>query len=864
MSSSYTAYKKDTAILLQWLSDTAKSCGFVSQPPTQNEPPKPSQRLKGKERKKAKEVLGSKNPIQGAAHCEKRKISIKEFLSQAKAVTKSRNPRVVVPESIIKAGLRAVNARRRCGEWFEQHSAHSETSNQEHQFFVKLLEEVITILSVNFEPSISTVTGLGDSVKDNSRSSTANLTEKSKQTLENLFSVLDLEEPKIALETSSEILPEKRAKADGKVSQTAVPPVNFEIEDEKEFAEENARFAAYCLYNDLWNFREYLGAIWSTYVVSETDLATVSVLTNTAFDLARRAEEDFRTVFPDLKSADEVIRLILDPASPKALEKDTIPLQEWVYQKPYHILSSFRGTLASGLVAATQKGHLQDYDSSAHWFDISEAARDYEDRTLLQNLLPEFWLLKLWNAPLPAQDELTRGLRDFADTKEIPVWLTFAIQVFLDVHHMTRNDMVEDTPRALHNLRELAMDVRESLVDYEDYTESHSYLPAWESANPNLVSDFRSDIEMFALGDFFLYMKREYGGWLDVSSPMEEFHLLKRHPMFCGTLSFYIILNLHHVGVALAEGWGIMSVAHFYNTMRQQKEVPIKVWRDMELMIAFQTEEHVFLGEAPKMMKDCFKKMCLMTGLSATAFVKTRRKATPSVSKRGPRGLRDASPLVEFLNGSYLGGTSLDYATRNIEELLNLQSEKPQTSSSKHNRQLASSNRLSPEDFLETLHDALNSELPALLFNYIQLTLSARILINDLTHRLDHELQALLYDGYIEKSGSDLCFDIVSIVADLCTPFVTYARWTEGQRTVIEETSKVLNELIDEIGNQVCAQSIGFLVDADTKKATDAAHLHFETHSTIWAGIARQVQEDENEDRDEDEDEDEDQGRGDD
>ena len=122
--------------------------------------------------------------------------------------------------------------------WFEKHSAHSETNSQEHQFFVELLMEVITILSANYNPPILKSVDTRDSGNGSSRSSIGVMTGKGKQTLENLFLVLDLEEPEVAPDVKSEDQSKKLVRADDQSGPTTKPIVIFEIENEKEFAEE--------------------------------------------------------------------------------------------------------------------------------------------------------------------------------------------------------------------------------------------------------------------------------------------------------------------------------------------------------------------------------------------------------------------------------------------------------------------------------------------------------------------------------------------------------------------------------------------------------------------------------------------------
>ena len=53
LSSSYDAYKKDTGILLEWLSQASAKCGYVAEASAKT----PSKRLKGKQRAKAKAAV---------------------------------------------------------------------------------------------------------------------------------------------------------------------------------------------------------------------------------------------------------------------------------------------------------------------------------------------------------------------------------------------------------------------------------------------------------------------------------------------------------------------------------------------------------------------------------------------------------------------------------------------------------------------------------------------------------------------------------------------------------------------------------------------------------------------------------------
>jgi hypothetical protein len=45
-----------------------------------------------------------------------------------------------------------------------------------------------------------------------------------------------------------------------------------------------------------------------------------------------------------------------------------------------------------------------------------------------------------------AEDELIRGVREMAPSKRVPLWLTFAVQNFLDVQHV----MGSQSPRGIN------------------------------------------------------------------------------------------------------------------------------------------------------------------------------------------------------------------------------------------------------------------------------------------------------------------------------------------------------------------------------------------------------------------------------
>ena len=63
-------------------------------------------------------------------------------------------------------------------------------------------------------------------------------------------------------------------------------------------------------------------------------------------------------------------------------------------------------------------------------------------------------------------------------------------------------------------------------------------------------------------------------------------------------MDFKVIMHIMGLGLGSA-GNMVTSCAHLYNAARQY-ELLDRSWIDMEDMIAFQSEQHIFIGDRPK------------------------------------------------------------------------------------------------------------------------------------------------------------------------------------------------------------------------------------------------------------------------
>ena len=107
------------------------------------------------------------------------------------------------------------------------------------------------------------------------------------------------------------------------------------------------------------------------------------------------------------------------------------------------MLDDFCDILKPGEVPMMKRGHFGVYNPLANRSRMNSVQKHQEDLILLLEVLPEFSFVAKGKINLFATDELTRGLMNMVKSKEIPVWLTFATTIFLDIHHILR-DRVED------------------------------------------------------------------------------------------------------------------------------------------------------------------------------------------------------------------------------------------------------------------------------------------------------------------------------------------------------------------------------------------------------------------------------------
>lgn len=409
----YKHYKADTEKVLEWLARTAHSCGFELEIPSTRSP----RRLKGKARIDARKAR--KNPSAIV-------ISVNQLTEMAETIS-SRAPPIPIPQVILNMLRNAIGLRKRCAEWFKQtvKDKDQHAVNVGHRHFIEVLETVLRYLEANETPHAPNAVPL----TANERSLNITAEKDALGDTQNMFSTLSIDEED--LEASME--PQMLMPPSKSIDQ---PTASGDLKYEYTHTDEEVYFALFCFFDDLAAWREYLSDLWTRYKNGSVDLITASVTTNTAFELVQRAEKDLISTFQKLDNYEKISGLLYglmcylrneDPEhrefSDDVVNFNMLDIAEFVYLPVYSTLVSFCDVIQGGHAPVYKPGYFGHYDPDCDRDQLNVRQQLQEDRIILLEILPEFFVLSKTNDVLLSADELTHGIRDMCKTKNIPLWV---------------------------------------------------------------------------------------------------------------------------------------------------------------------------------------------------------------------------------------------------------------------------------------------------------------------------------------------------------------------------------------------------------------------------------------------------------
>lgn len=499
-------------------------------------------------------------------------------------------------------------------------------------------------------------------------------------------------------------------------------------------------FHLFCLLEDLSHLRKYVSQSVQEYVAGKIDLANVAVVADNAISLATQLIDEVTATWPQHREPGNIQRLVYiaaccsraesvwsRPDPTLAYNSNMEDIAAWCYLPATSVLISCTDILERSV---SEREHRGTYGPSACRDRMSTSAKLEEDVIILLELLPEFALIGTCNIALPAEDEITRALVAFTHTKEITLSLSFATQIFLDVHHGLRHTR----SKAYSDLTLTGLRISKTLQEYWAISQASAGRPKyWPKEAEECILGLRKSIDTWLVEDVFINARNsELPGRRQKEGPMKRHILLRSHGILCGLTMFHFTLSMHYISTALINQWqGVPQMAYVYNIVQRTGFKGIR-WPDMDAFIAMHGEEHGFTRRQLWTSLGPQKELCLPTVDRNPS--KMRSISRDCSGKRAPyanpRRMESRAAFVDILHEQYLTNGQIEISIENIEELMKEIAADNSCSNDQVSattwiaaarQQWDQSHQLGILHFLAALKQGMYIEEPRLQFNYIGL-----------------------------------------------------------------------------------------------------------------------------------------------
>ncbi|KAF8853740.1 hypothetical protein BDZ45DRAFT_66911 [Acephala macrosclerotiorum] len=577
---SYKRYKLQTQNVVTWLGQTGYRCSSRSRPQTHTS-----------NKKNKKSPIGTT-----------RDIPLKDFVPLARSIAEA-DPPVTIPRSILHGLQSVIQKRKKCAEWYSQIGGDQtlQRGNETHAYFVEVLEEVFDILVAKTTAQVSPSNNASEATRASFANSFSNLT------VEDTFQ-----------EDDSVDVPSPTEEA------RPMPKVKYEAE----YSRHEWLFEVYCFYSDFNEVRECIRDLWLDFKAYKIDLMNVSIVTDTAFDLLERAESQFReSIAPRgygcdyLDAAVQMIGVMAkvrkDPSLQGAGAKSsaTGDFSQTLCLPTYIFLERYLKSLKPGKMnfvpcKIKESVHIAAATLDSDWVQANSSTPELvpEDFRLLSEMIPWQEFIFEYKIVNPVQDKLCRGIyqavRDWRDLdcqKPPPIWLVYATQIFLDIHHILKNKV----QRGVEHLRNVSLRAVVNAQAYPEYTgEKADEAVAEEQRMPKDVVHF---IERWVIKDIICDSRNCYADSLELgpTSYAPSHYYYENHPLLCGLMIAKITLSMLDIGIQLCNRRGcIIAMAHLYNAAQKSCYLDY-IWEDMEVLIIIHDEINFFAGGRPVGAEDC-------------------------------------------------------------------------------------------------------------------------------------------------------------------------------------------------------------------------------------------------------------------
>ncbi|EGZ77346.1 hypothetical protein NEUTE2DRAFT_162152 [Neurospora tetrasperma FGSC 2509] len=774
--STYRQYKHDTDVVASWLAQTGKTLGCAAELIASNSasPANPnlkSARLKGKARKSAKLHAAAEARWQAKGLSERQKyvLALKNFVPLAEFIgTKLSEARFVEIPAVVPAAIeRAITVRKGFARLLQEHGrALKLESNENHSYFVSVLEKVRHILEPLFKDSWV-------------RRALPKLPKTTTST--NPFDLLEFyDAPDFDLAGDSTGNSKEAAKGKETVDEGVI--VDYEAEDS---ASSLVAFAT--LFRDVRALRMQVRSLWAAYAKGELSLPSVAVATNAAINIARFMEED----------AADSVRLNRDKKTPKDwalfycqmaassqgidvtertpgcdINLSAFPMLDESMTIAFILLEAWISQARASSEVVTYNGKFGWYDLTIDYDSAPTDVKWQQDKAAFLEVAPQFDLMGRFNttppdalpeglySDMPVEDELLRGLRLLLTRKEkvLPFWLAFATTIHLDSEKpfwaMMRYNMAIDDS------------ITQNLEYYENLT-----IKGWEQMHGDRqLIKLQNEARWFTENP--LYKVIESTGLL-TSRNNKEHTFLKMHPLFCGLWIHYIRTTYHLLATQFERCWGgILYTGHLYNALCNEDLIDDAAkWDDMDLFYRLQGgKDKFFVGAAPTERDSYHKQLCMMMGFSATSFIASTRNKTRKLvpTKAGPRSLVAQGKVSSMFHNQYRPSMEgIKLSVDDVQAILNKKSQNPQKTP-----------QATPSQLIHQLALDIEAEISETSVDYLAMHRQCWDFLRSLEGAVDPYFRRVAGPGWIEREHQ-LPFVVGYIFSTVLDPVGGESKMTE-------------------------------------------------------------------------------------
>lgn len=227
----------------------------------------------------------------------------------------------------------------------------------------------------------------------------------------------------------------------------------------------------------------------------------------------------------------------------------------------------------------------------------SKTAREKfkEDKALLWKMLPDFFIATKEEKLSGPEDGLTGGLRVGFTTKKLSLWVVFATQIYLDIHHVLRQDVHagfmdmsiwgKNISDDFNSYKYAILEKNFKLNDPERWDNPVDN-PRWPVSKIDDLLQLVTDIENMVRGDVMYYYKKSMEF---PPTQLGEYHqFMKSHPWRCGLFAYRIRARHQELCIALENAYNTLLFSfHLYKVFQIVGLIDEK-WEDMEVLMTRQ------------------------------------------------------------------------------------------------------------------------------------------------------------------------------------------------------------------------------------------------------------------------------------